>query len=269
MESRKPGTKNYYSVLGVAPESDSTQIKKAYRSLVQKYHPDRVRESDEVTHASEHMIEINEAFAVLSDAKRRAKFDREQSQAKEPVAAAEPPAENWDAVISPFKQQAAAPSKRNADVDKSVAQDFLEKLKIQIIQEAEAAKFKEEGETGWEWSLAGKTWGTSYWVGVRAISLLQPNTARELLNQLQRTIDKKRSSWKNNIFIFIIAFDTLQEGETVLKLLRTFAARDANNTPKNLVNVIALDTNHRRSVLCGIRGSDLAYQAALHAVGVN
>src|SRR3989304_335384 len=104
MESRKHSSKDYYAVLGVSPESDSAEIKKAYRTLVQRFHPDRVRGTDTTTHASERMIQINEAFEVLGDVKRRAELDRKLKAEKAPPAAPEEsPAEDWEMPVSPMK----------------------------------------------------------------------------------------------------------------------------------------------------------------------
>ncbi len=61
---------DYYQVLGVAPEASQKQIKEAFRQLALKYHPDR-NPGD----GAERMKDINEAYAVLSDAKRRAEYD--------------------------------------------------------------------------------------------------------------------------------------------------------------------------------------------------
>jgi curved DNA-binding protein CbpA len=269
MESRKSGPKDYYAVLGVSPESDSTEIKKAYRALVQKFHPDRIRGNQETTNASERMIEINEAFAILGDEKRRAELDRVRKGAKSPKAPeAGTAVEDWEIPVSPLKKRADEPVKRHSAVEKSVAKEFLEKVKAQLLQESAAVKFKEEGDPGWQWSLIGKTWGSVYWVGVRQLSLLNPNTAKELLTQIQGLLEKKKSGWKGNFFIFIVAFEALQDSDIVLKLFRSFANRPEQSTARNLVNIVVLDLNQRRSVLCGKRTGDLHYGGILRSLGI-
>ncbi len=64
--------KDYYRILGITPEADQKAIKAAYRQLARMYHPG-TRNDDA---SDEKMKEINEAYAVLSDAKQRAKYDR-------------------------------------------------------------------------------------------------------------------------------------------------------------------------------------------------
>ncbi len=65
-------THDYYEVLGINKDADETTIKKAYRELAMKYHPDRNPGDNQ---AVERMKEINEAYAVLSDAKKRREYD--------------------------------------------------------------------------------------------------------------------------------------------------------------------------------------------------
>ena len=267
MESRKPGSKDYYAVLGVSSEADTSEIKKAYRALVQKYHPDRVRGAVETTNASERMIEINEAFGVLGDRKRRAAFDRELEAEKAPPAP-QPASEDWDIPVATVKESVAQTSRRNVAVDKSVAQDFLDKIKTQLMQEGEGAKFREQAEPPWLWSLLGKTWGTNYWVGVRHLGVLNPNSAREVLTLVRPVVEKRRSGWKKNFLVFVIAFDSLQEAETVLKLFRTVGNRQEYGTAKSLVNIVVLDLNRRRLVLCGKRTGDATHNAILRALGM-
>lgn len=64
--------KDYYEVLGVAKHASKTEIKKAYRQLALKYHPDKSKEPD----AEERFKEISEAYAVLSDEEKRQQYDR-------------------------------------------------------------------------------------------------------------------------------------------------------------------------------------------------
>ncbi len=66
-------SQDYYQVLGVERNADDATIKKAYRKLAMKYHPDRNPDDKE---AEEKFKEIGEAYEVLSDADKRAAYDR-------------------------------------------------------------------------------------------------------------------------------------------------------------------------------------------------
>jgi molecular chaperone DnaJ len=64
--------RDYYEVLGVERNAGAEDIKKAYRRLARQYHPDVSGESD----AEVRFKEVNEAYQVLSDAQKRAAYDR-------------------------------------------------------------------------------------------------------------------------------------------------------------------------------------------------
>ena len=64
--------KDYYQVLGVSRGASDDEIKKAYRKLALKYHPDKNKQPG----AEERFKEIAEAYEVLSDRDKRAAFDR-------------------------------------------------------------------------------------------------------------------------------------------------------------------------------------------------
>lgn len=70
-----PQTKDYYDILGVSEDASSSEIKKAYRSLARKHHPDRNPDDGD---AEERFKEIQEAYSVLSDDEKRRQYDQQR-----------------------------------------------------------------------------------------------------------------------------------------------------------------------------------------------
>ena len=64
--------RDYYDVLGISRDASEEDVRKAFRRLALEYHPDRNKKEG----AEERFKEINEAYQVLSDVKRRAAYDR-------------------------------------------------------------------------------------------------------------------------------------------------------------------------------------------------
>lgn len=77
---------NYYELLGVAQDADPREIKRAYRSLARKYHPDTGESGGQ-----DHLFAlVNTAFSVLSDATRRAAYDRSRPVSAAPATSPAP-----------------------------------------------------------------------------------------------------------------------------------------------------------------------------------
>ncbi len=64
--------KDYYQILGVSKTADADALKKAYKKLARKYHPDVSKE----TNAEEKFKDVGEAYDVLKDPEKRAQYDR-------------------------------------------------------------------------------------------------------------------------------------------------------------------------------------------------
>ena len=65
--------KDYYKILGVNKDASNDEIKRSYRKLSLKYHPDRNPNNKE---AEEKFKEVSEAYSVLSDSEKRQQYDR-------------------------------------------------------------------------------------------------------------------------------------------------------------------------------------------------
>lgn len=83
--------KNYYDIMGVARDASQDEIKRAYRKLARKHHPDVSKEAD----AEERFKEVGEAYAVLKDPEKRAAYDQLGRDWKAGQDFRPPP--NWDA----------------------------------------------------------------------------------------------------------------------------------------------------------------------------
>ncbi len=83
--------KDYYKIMGVSKEASQDEIKRAYRKLARKYHPDVSKEPD----AEERFKEVGEAYEVLKDPEKRAAYDQLGANWKAGQGFQPPP--DWDA----------------------------------------------------------------------------------------------------------------------------------------------------------------------------
>lgn len=74
--------KNYYEILEVDPKASKEVIEKAYKVLAKKYHPD-LQEEKNKKRAEEKIKNLNEAYEILSDTNKKAKYDEQLKQIKE------------------------------------------------------------------------------------------------------------------------------------------------------------------------------------------
>ncbi|MBI5238560.1 MAG: DnaJ domain-containing protein [Deltaproteobacteria bacterium] len=133
--------KDYYQILGVNKGAAEDEIKKAYRNLARKYHPDLHPEKRQEMEAK--FKEINEAYGVLSDPKKRSNYDLTGSVPFEPGAAYHPPPDfdfetfsftgmgGFEDVFSEIfgKKGARRGRERGEDIEYKLTLDFLHAVK--------------------------------------------------------------------------------------------------------------------------------------------
>lgn len=117
--------KNYYDIMGIARDASEDEIKRAYRKLARKYHPDVSKEAD----AEARFKELGEAYAVLKDPEKRAAYDQLGSDWKAGQNFSPPP--NWDTGF----EFSGSPYARGGDSSHS---DFFESLFGQGFGSAQA-----------------------------------------------------------------------------------------------------------------------------------
>lgn len=109
-ETVAEATPDYYAVLGIDKNADQQQIRKTYRDLMKKYHPDALRQKglsdQEMTEAARKAQEINEAYKVLNSPKNKQNYDTLLSQ---PPIKIPPPSQREIAV--PYVTIGFAPTK--------------------------------------------------------------------------------------------------------------------------------------------------------------
>ena len=105
--------RDYYEVLGVDKNADDAAIKKAYRQLAKKYHPDMNPGDQE---AEKKFKEASEAYAVLSDAEKRRQYDQvnspmrplKEAPEEEALAASISPVRIWEIFSEIFSEISSA-----------------------------------------------------------------------------------------------------------------------------------------------------------------
>ena len=99
--------KDYYDTLGVAKNASDDDIKKAYRKLAMKHHPDR-NQGDSAKAAEEKVKEAKEAYEMLSDEQKRAAYDQYGHAGVDPNRGGGPGAEGFGGFAEAFGTRAAA-----------------------------------------------------------------------------------------------------------------------------------------------------------------
>lgn len=220
---------DYYKILGVAKGASAEIIKKSYRELARKNHPDKVAELDPElqTLAARKMEAINEAYTVLSDPDKRKAYDngtlRGSSTFKDKAEKPKPRSQRGSG------SDGGRASGRSGSSSQEVLKDHAHsKMMIETSMFQLRDRLKSEVELGWTdlrergflAGLAAKTFTKRYYVYFKVIYTLSPNDFLAFL-QRARALDKEnKGGFGGKETLFIIAFSSMENGVKVESLWR-------------------------------------------------
>ncbi|KAF9673983.1 hypothetical protein SADUNF_Sadunf10G0080500 [Salix dunnii] len=122
---QKQGLPSYYSILGVSSESSINKIKRAYRKLAMQWHPDRLTRTPSILgEANRKFQQIQEAYAVLSDHRKRTMYD----------AGLYDPEDQEDEGLSDFVQEILNLMAQDRRQDKSYSTEELQTMLLEMAQ---------------------------------------------------------------------------------------------------------------------------------------
>ncbi|MBP7864675.1 MAG: J domain-containing protein [Acidobacteria bacterium] len=109
MWNRPP--KNFYDVLGVPPTASAEEIRSAFLALAKQFHPDLARDARSRKQSTRKMQELNEAYAVLGHADKRADYDASLSTPPRPETPPPPPPRRpWQPPVPPPPEREIEPA---------------------------------------------------------------------------------------------------------------------------------------------------------------
>jgi len=179
---------DFYLILGIDRNADQATIKKVYRQLAKKYHPDKGKEGDE-----EKLKRVNEAYSILSDQKKRADYDKRLEQEEQKQAGTVEFAVPWnfgwrldeffgDFWKSPFQDGIRGDYDLEYDVfldARKVGREKEFKIKFPIKMACPAC-----GGSGWTQSgVCSLCWGRGYLLKNASLTVHIPDQVREGLVQ--------------------------------------------------------------------------------------
>ena len=143
-KANRDSLKDYYALLEIAPTSSADEVKRAFRSQIARYHPDKVQHlgKEFQAMAADRAAELTEAYRILSDDTRRAEYDRVRSTA--PGTAAAPPTAAPSRPSEPGAPERTPPPSHGPASDGATRQVKEERtVRDEFVRKAVLSRFKQ------------------------------------------------------------------------------------------------------------------------------
>ncbi len=256
--------KDYYAILGLSPDASLDEIKRAYRVRAREAHPDRFSHMGDTaeTEATALMADLNEAYAALSNPDQKREYDLElgafRSGAPPPPRPTPAPGPAPEAPPAPRRERAVA----GEEVGSTVIREFANRLRKDLLESKKPIPWTERKFDGFDWVLESGLFVTHYYVASRTYATVDLSAAQVFVHNMGKAIQQGNHVFKNDFFLFLLAFQKLVEPEQVQAILRRFQTTKMSTKASSFL----VDVSHGRSLQCGPFIKDDTYQALLKAL---
>jgi len=261
---------DYYAILGLDSAASPASIKVAYRRLARETHPDRKVYSSEAEKAtlSLRMAELNEAYAVLSDSKRRREYD-EKLRVQEVLIPKDTPAPSGTGSGGKPSKSPRVRIRPHADVISTIVTEFSKHLRSRFLAHRETFSWKPSDLEGFDWALEALFWSSHYCVALRGFTAVDSAITKKLINYSEIAILRRRRYVRKSYFLFLLPFQRLSEWELVSAQCQRFVTEDSrrakfSGTP---AVILLLDMDHGRTLRFGTQIREKRLDQLLQWIG--
>ena len=266
---------DYYALLGLDFGASPESIKVAYRRLAREFHPDRQVNSSEQERivTSARMAELNEAYSILSDPKRKREYDDNQrvlgilkNSSSEP--ASKTTSGKPAAGTASAKPHPGAGFRQEREGDSTIVKGFSKQLRANLLAKRKGLDWHEKKLEGFDWGLEATTWSSHYCLAARGFALLDPAAAKKFANYSEIVIAQCKRSVRKSHFLFLVPFQQLSEWETVSTLLQRVIAGDKHPRIANVpIGIALVDLRQGRTLRLGGLPKEEPFNQILQTIG--
>jgi curved DNA-binding protein CbpA len=260
----------YYAILGLDPGASQESIKVAYRRLAREVHPDSKIHATESEKSvfSTHMAQLNEAYSILSDAKRRREYDEQLRIQGILIPRIDiPKAEKkTDSKPSGSKRSSYRP---RSDADSAVVGAYSNHLRTRFLTKKGTFSWKVRELEGFDWALEALFWSSHYCVALRGFSEVNSTTIKKFINYAEVVIAQRNRHIRKSYFLFLLPFQKLSDWEMVSAQCQRFASVEHNaNLPNPPAGILLLDMQHSRTLRFGTPSDDKKFEEIHKFIGI-
>lgn len=228
---------DYYAILGLDHTASSESIKTAYRRLARENHPDHNVSLSEAERNSRArvMADLNEAYAVLSDANQRREYDERlrllgvitgtltKTSATVEVTATHQSVSGTHQSVTGTKTNSTGRARPNHGADATFVIQVSEFVWKKILSPNSDFSWKEAALEGFDRSAEASSWSSYFFVALRGFASLDSATVKKFLNYSSFAIANHKRPIRTTHFAFLLAFQNAYEWESIANQCQAFA----------------------------------------------